>query len=74
MSDIVSVTVQEICECFVILFLSLEAATVDSTGELPLRCGGRGQVASLSEDLLSVGVGGFVHVTSIGTGTRDLGG
>ena len=58
----VSVTVEEICECFVILFLSLESPQPDGAGELTLASGSVGQVTTLGEDLLSVGVGsGLIH-------------
>jgi len=53
----VSVTVQEICDCFVILFLGLEGTKSDSTGVLTLGGGSVGQVTTLGEDLLSVRVG-----------------
>ena len=56
----VSVTVEEICECFVILFFGLEGTESDSTGELTLASGSVGQVATLREDLLSVRVGNVV--------------
>jgi hypothetical protein len=58
----VSVTIEEICDCFVILFLGLEGTKSDSTGVLTLGSGSVGQVTTLCQDLLSVGVGsGFVH-------------
>ena len=53
----VSVTVQEVCECFLILFFGLEGTKSDSTGVLTLGSGSVGQVMTLSEDLLSVRVG-----------------
>jgi len=56
----VSVTVEEICECFLILFFGLESTGPDSTGVLTLGSGSVGQVTTLSEDLLSVGVGNGV--------------
>jgi hypothetical protein len=63
----VSVTVEEICECFLILCLSLKGTGTDSTGKGPLRSGSVGQVATLREDLLSVRVGnvGFDHALMI---------
>ena len=61
----VSVTVEEICECFLILFFGLEGTKSDSTGVLTLGSGSVGQVTTLGEDLLSVGVSGFVHETMI---------
>ena len=61
--QLVSVTVHEVSECFLILFLSLEGTGTDSTGVLMLRSGSVGQVTTLGEDLLSVGVSGFVHET-----------
>ena len=64
---IVSVTVQEICECFLILCFGFEGTGTDSTGELTLRSGSGGQIAPLGEDLLSVRVGnvGFDHAHSV---------
>ena len=59
--QLVSVTVHEVCERFLILCLSLKSTGTDSAGELTLASGSVGQVATLGEDLLSVGVSGFVH-------------
>ena len=62
--QLVSVTIQEVCECFLILCLSLKGTGTDSAGELTLGSGSVGQVTTLGEDLLSVRVGsGFVHTS-----------
>lgn len=62
----ISVAIHEISKCFLILGLSVEGPSTDGTGELALGSGCRGQIASLGEDLLGVGVGsGFVHVATI---------
>ena len=53
--------IQEVCHRLLIIVLSLKDATMDSTGELTLASGSVGQVTTLGEDLLSVGVSGFVH-------------
>ena len=69
----VSVTVEKICECFVILFFGLEGTESDSTGELTLASGSVGEVTTLGEDLLRVGVVRFVHADIIGTGEDGSG-
>lgn len=62
--QLVSVTVQEFRERLLILCLSLKGTGTDSAGELTLRSGSVGEVTTLGEDLLSVGVGsGFVHTS-----------
>ena len=67
-------TIQEVCQRFLISVLSLKDATVDSTGELPLTGGCVGQVTTLGEDLLSVGVRGLIHHADIiGTGEDGSG-
>ena len=65
--------IQEVCHRLLIIVLSLKDATVDSTGELPLASGCVGQVTTLGEDLLSVGVVRFVHADIIGTGEDGSG-
>ena len=65
--------IQEVCHRLLIIVLSLKDATMDSTGELPLTCGCVGQVTTLGEDLLSVGVVRFVHADIIGTGEDGSG-
>ena len=59
--QLVSVTIHEVSECFLILCLSLKGTGTDSARELTLASGSVGQVTTLGEDLLSVGVSGFVH-------------
>ena len=61
--QLVSVTVQEVSERLLVLCLSLKGTGTDSAGELTLASGSVGQVTTLGEDLLSVGVSGFVHET-----------
>ena len=71
-SHIVSVTVEKICHCFLILFKGSEA--ISEAGRHLTRarlC--LGKVATLSEDLLLVNVVCFVHETIIGTGSDALG-
>jgi len=54
--------VEEVCHRLIILCFGLKAATVNLTRELATLGGRRGQIPTLSEDLLGVGVGsGFVH-------------
>ena len=48
--------IQEVGKCLTVFCLSGEHTPMDSTGVLCLRSRGRGQVAALIEDLLSVGV------------------
>ena len=59
--QMVSVTVQEVSERLLVLCLSLEGPQSDGAGVIMLRSGSVGQVTTLGEDLLSVGVSGFVH-------------
>ena len=63
--QLVSVTIQEVCERLLVLFLSLESPQSDGAGVLTLGSGSVGQVAPLGKDLLSVRVGnvGFDHGT-----------
>ena len=61
--QLVSVTIQEVSECLLVLCLSLESPQSDGAGVLMLRSGSVGQVTTLGEDLLSVRVSGFVHET-----------
>ena len=64
--QLVSVTIQEVCERLLILFLSLESPQSDGAGVLMLGSGSVGEVTTLGEDLLSVRVGsGFVHNGSV---------
>jgi len=63
--QLVSVTIHEVSECFLILCLSLKGTGTDSTRELTLASGSIGQVTTLGEDLLSVRVGGFVHAPNM---------
>ena len=67
-SHIVSVTVEKICDCFLILFVGSEA--ISEAGRHLARarlC--LGKVATLSEDLLLVNVVCVCHVDIIGTGS-----
>ena len=69
---IVSVTVEKICDCFLILFVGSEA--ISEAGRHLARarlC--LGKVATLSEDLLLVNVVCVCHVDIIGTGSDALG-
>ena len=68
--QLVSVTVEKICHCFLILFKGSEA--ISEAGRHLARAGlCLGKVATLSEDLLFVGVVCF-HETIIGTGSGDF--
>jgi len=73
MSDIVSQTVEEICHCFLVFFVGSEAIS-EASGHLTRRGLCLGQVPTLGEDLLSVGVVRLIHhVDIIGMGWGDLG-
>jgi len=66
-SHIVSVTVEKICDCFLIFFVGSEA--ISEAGRHLARAGlCLGEVSPLSEDLLLVNVVCFVHAPIISTG------
>ena len=64
--------IQEVCHRLLIIVLSLKDATMDSTGELTLASGCVGEVTTLGEGLLSVGVVRFVHAAIISTGSAAM--